>query len=128
MASPYSNFVSSIIALFSVSTAAPPAAESPTATLEQIRSSMLELLLSCPPEASASLQRRIRFAVDVQALWFLRSELMALLARSCGEVQAREKVTALSPGFHQLLPAGMRSRTSFLDSGGHSQWDEHLGR
>jgi hypothetical protein len=115
----YSTCMNSLAALFNVSTAAP--APRAVATTDEVRQEMLDLVATCPPDAGASLQRRLRFA-DAQGLWFMRSELMALLARTRGEVAAREAVTGLSLRFEGLLPASLKARASFLDSGGHSRW------
>jgi hypothetical protein len=87
--------------------------EGPTVTVEDIRTLMLEMVGE-PTEDSAILVRRIRYAADPQALWFLRSELMGLLARRQGESIARAKLEVVSEMFHELLPSGLRSRPSPL--------------
>lgn len=107
---------STIYAIFSVSTAAvsrPPDAGS---TLEDIRQAMLELTTLDPSDRGVFLARRIRYASDLQALWFMRGELMALLARTHGEAMALQKVESLSSMFAELLPRGLRSRPSPLSS------------
>jgi hypothetical protein len=105
---------SSIYAMFSVSTAATPRAEDP-ATMDQIREAMLAMAAMDHGERAAGLARRIRYATDLQALWFMRGELMQLLARDHGEMAAREKVDELSVMFTNLLPSGLRSRPSPLN-------------
>jgi hypothetical protein len=105
---------SSIYAMFSVSTAATPRAEDP-ATMDQIREAMLAMAALDHGERAAGLARRIRYATDLQALWFMRGELMQLLARDYGEAAAREKVDELSCMFTNLLPSGLRSRPSPLN-------------
>lgn len=105
---------SSIYAMFSVSTAATPPAEDP-ATMDQIREAMLAMAALDAGERGAGVSRRIRYATDLQALWFMRGELMQLLARDHGEVAAREKVDELSAMFIHLLPSGLRSRPSPLN-------------
>ena len=104
---------SSIYAMFSVSTARPRPADDGS-TLENIRQMMLTLAESEGSERGAALVRRIRYAMELQALWFMRGELMALLARSRGEVAARRSVEELSAHFESLLPSGLRSRPSPL--------------
>lgn len=105
---------SSIYALFSVGTTPPPADD--TARLEEIREVMLTLSqMDGGTDHSASLTRRIRYATDLQVLWFLRGELMGLLARSVGEAVALEKMDRLSEMFSGLLPRGLRSRPSPLN-------------
>ena len=105
---------SSIYAMFSVSTRVSHAADA--ATMDQIREAMLALAGDDPGERAAGLVRRIRYATDLQALWFMRGEIMQLLARNHGEAVAREKVDELSSLFADLLPSGLRSRPSPLNS------------
>ncbi|HVZ44974.1 MAG TPA: hypothetical protein VHA82_14275 [Ramlibacter sp.] len=63
---------------------------------------------------AAGLATRIRFAPDVQGLWFLRSELMRYLASRHGEAIAREQLAALGEMFKDALPGALRSRPSPL--------------
>jgi hypothetical protein len=58
--------------------------------------------------------RRIRYANDVQALWYLRGDLMGALAAMHGEVVAREKLASITDMFQGLLPGGLHSRPSPL--------------
>lgn len=105
---------SSIYALFSVSTSSSRIDDA--ATMDQIREAMLEMTGDDPRDRTAGLARRIRYATDLQALWFMRGELMQLLARNEGELAAREKVDELTSLFTDLLPSGLRSRPSPLDA------------
>jgi hypothetical protein len=105
---------SSIYALFSVSTSSSRIDDA--ATMDQIREAMLEMTGDEHGERAAGLVRRIRYATDLQALWFMRGELMQLLARNEGEATAREKVDELTSLFTHLLPSGLRSRPSPLDA------------
>ena len=105
---------SSLYALLSVTTSRPRLDDA--ATMDQIREAMLALTADEGSERANGLTRRIRYATDLQALWFIRGELMQLLARSQGEVAAREKVDELSSLFSDLLPSALRSRPSPLDS------------
>ena len=104
---------SSIYAMFSVSTRATQADDA--ATMDQIREAMLAHCGDDPGERAAGLARRIRYATDLQALWFMRGEIMQLLARNEGEAAARGKVDELSALFSGLLPNALRSRPSPLD-------------
>lgn len=104
---------SSIYAMFSVSTSTSRAAD--PASMDQVREAMLALTGDDPGERAAGLARRIRYATDLQALWFMRGELMQLLARNHGEAAAREKLDELSSLFCDLLPSGLRSRPSPLN-------------
>jgi hypothetical protein len=53
------------------------------------------------------LGRKLRFAEDVQTLWYARSELMAALASLHGEARARQELERLTRLFHGLLPPGL---------------------
>lgn len=105
---------SSIYAIFSVTTAATAGPPDAGKAVENIRQAMLALTALDPGDRGVFLARRIRYASDLQALWFMRGELMALLARSQGEAAALEKVEGLSAMFADLLPRGLRSRPSPL--------------
>jgi hypothetical protein len=109
----YQTIRSGLLALFNVSTADDPPTAEPTITIEEIRAEMLEMV-GQPTDATAALVRRIRYATDPQALWFMRSELMGLLARRDGEAVARVQLEMLSQMFRELLPSGLRSRPSPL--------------
>jgi len=103
---------SSIYAMFSVSTRASHAEDA--ASMDQIREAMLAMVAADKGDRAAGLVRRIRYATDLQSLWFMRGEVMQLLARDHGEAAAREKVDELSSLFAHLLPSGLRSRPSPL--------------
>jgi hypothetical protein len=105
---------SSIYAMFSVSTARPRVDDA--ATMDHIREAMLALTTWDAGERAAGLARRIRYATDLQALWFMRGEIMQLLSRTHGEMAAREKIDELSLLFADLLPSGLRSRPSPLNA------------
>ena len=104
---------SSIYAMFTVSTSAPRVDDQ--TTMDQVREAMLAMTGEDAGERAAGLARRIRYATDLQALWFMRGELMHLLARIHGEAAAREKLDELSALFSHLLPSGLRSRPSPLN-------------
>lgn len=48
----------------------------------------------------------IGVATDIQTLWYLRSDLMGLLADYCGEGAAREHVSIITEMFRGLIPHG----------------------
>lgn len=81
---------------------------------EDIRESMLSTLGPEGWKQFPQLTRRIRYAGDVQALWYLRGDLMGTLASIHGEARAREKVASITAQFQGLLPNGMISRPSPL--------------
>ena len=81
---------------------------------EDIRESMLAMLGEAGPKHFPQVTRRIRYANDIQALWYLRGDLMAALAEMHGEAAAREKVGSVTQMFLGLLPSGLASRPSPL--------------
>lgn len=81
---------------------------------EDIRESMLNLLGDSGPKEFPAITRRIRYANDIQALWYLRGDLMAALAAMHGEMAARKKIASVTEMFQGLLPNGLHSRPSPL--------------
>lgn len=84
-------------------------------TMEEIRESMLVLVGDCAGTSFAHVSRRIHYAVDIQALWYLRGDAMAVLSARHGEAIALEKIEALTEMFEDHLPRGLRSRPSPLN-------------
>jgi len=85
-----------------------------TAAIEQFRVAMLGLLEGDAGDKAAMLSLRIRCAATLQSLWFMRSEMMALLAARYGEVEARHRLDVVSACVRDVLPSGLRSRPSPL--------------
>jgi hypothetical protein len=81
---------------------------------EDIREAMLAVLGEDGPKDFAQITRRIRYASDIQALWYLRGDLMAALAAMHGEKAARHELAALTKQFQGLLPGALNSRPSPL--------------
>jgi hypothetical protein len=81
---------------------------------EDIREAMLALLGDGGSKQFANVTRRIRYANDVQALWYLRGDLMAALATTLGESGARQEVQRITRMFEGLLPGSLTSRPSPL--------------
>lgn len=81
---------------------------------EDIREAMLALLGDAGAKRFPQVTRRIRYANDIQALWYLRGDLMAALAATQGESGAREKIQRITNMFHGLLPGSLSSRPSPL--------------
>jgi uncharacterized protein with von Willebrand factor type A (vWA) domain len=105
---------SSIYAIFTVGVDRIRPPGDGTDRTEQIRQKMLDMVELDGSERAEKLARRIRYA-DLEALWFMRGELMGLLARRHGEVAARERLEGLSHMFEDMLPSGLRSRPSPLN-------------
>ena len=82
--------------------------------LEQVRAAMLECLGEAESFEAPALQRLIARAKDVQTLWFLRANLMGVLASRDGEGGARIQMDQIAPLFQGLLPKGLMSRASRL--------------
>ncbi|HET6829329.1 MAG TPA: hypothetical protein VFH35_11650 [Ramlibacter sp.] len=81
---------------------------------EDIREAMLNLLGETGPKRFPQITRRVRYANDIQALWYLRGDLMAALAALDGEGVARRKVQGITEMFRGLLPGSLTSRPSPL--------------
>ncbi|OYU43792.1 MAG: hypothetical protein CFE44_16445 [Burkholderiales bacterium PBB4] len=59
-------------------------------------------------------QLRVSYANDIQDLWYIRGELMTILADLYGEAKAKAKILQISDMFKGLLPSGLSSRPSPL--------------
>jgi hypothetical protein len=81
---------------------------------EDIRESMLSVLGDTGVKHFPQVTRRIRYANDIQALWYLRGDLMGALAAMHGEAAARQKIASITHMFQGLLPGGLNSRPSPL--------------
>ncbi len=95
-------------------TPAPPSASVLEDATEDIRQAMLDILGDPGVRRFTTVTRRVRYANDVQALWYLRGDLMACLSDMHGEAVARERIARLTRMFQGLLPAGLSSRPSPL--------------
>lgn len=94
-----------------------PARASKTAAagrMESIRHAMLDALGEAGDDSFPQTMRKLRFASDVQGLWYLRGEIMEALASLHGEASAQQQVEHLSVMFQGLLPGGLSSRVSPL--------------
>jgi hypothetical protein len=106
------TFKPNIRSLFGLLGQAAPPSESHLESMEDIREAMLALLGDDASRQFPQVTRRVRYASDVQALWYLRGDLMAVLASKHGEAQARRQIDAVTEMFRGLLPGGMHSRSS----------------
>jgi hypothetical protein len=104
----------SINAILSLGHSISTPASLPAHGIEDIRESMLALIEDDGDKPHV--RRRIRYAVDVQALWYLRGDVMSVLAGKHGEAVARAKLSSINDMFEDLLPQGLRSRPSPLNS------------
>ena len=72
---------------------------------------MLSLLQA---QADLSIQRvaqRILFAEDLEALWYLRQDMLTTLSATNGEVIARGQMASINSLFRGRLPVTMGPRT-----------------
>ena len=81
---------------------------------EDVREAMLALLGDAGSVKFVHVTRRIRYAADIQALWYLRGDLMGALAALHGERAARQQMQGISDMFQGLLPGSLSSRPSPL--------------
>ncbi len=81
---------------------------------EDVREAMLDTLGEDGAGRFPQITRRIRYATDIQALWYLRGDLMGVLAAVHGEGPARHKIQSITRMFQGLLPQGLSSRPSPL--------------
>jgi hypothetical protein len=82
-----------------------------SAQLEDIRHAMLASLSAIPANA-AGLDKTwgaIARAGAAQTLWYLRSDLLSLLADHRGEVDARKDLEHITQMFRGMVPAGLLS-------------------
>jgi hypothetical protein len=92
----------------------PPTESTLETGMEDIREAMLGLLAEDGFRRFPQVTRRIRYAGDIQGLWYLRGDLMAALAAIHGEQTARESIQAITKMFKGLLPGSLNSRPSPL--------------
>jgi hypothetical protein len=83
---------------------------------EEIRHAMLTTLGEKGAELFPPLRRRLMFAPDLEALWYLRSEWMGALSSLHGERVAAAHLRSINIQFEGLLSKGMSSRPSPLSS------------
>lgn len=92
----------------------PPTDSIMESSTEEIREAMLGVLGPSGQKSFPNVARRLRYANDIQALWYLRGDLMAALAALYSESVAREKIAGITDQFQGLLPGGLHSRPSPL--------------
>ena len=81
---------------------------------EEIRQFILDELGEFGEKHYPKITRHVRYAQDVQGLWYTRANVMAVLGAMYGETIARKKVGRISDKFEGLLPRGLSSRPSSL--------------
>jgi hypothetical protein len=76
-------------------------------SVEDIRGAMQHALGADGEHRFPQVARRIRYADDINALWYVRGDLMAALSGIQGEVAARIILADISGLFQGLLPPGL---------------------
>ena len=76
-------------------------------SLEPVRQAMLAALGDDGARANPRLKHRLMYVHDAHALWYARSEMVAVLSRLHGEAKAVDVVRQLTPAFHGLLPKSL---------------------
>jgi hypothetical protein len=106
-----SKFGSSLMSLLGEATAE----RNPQSGMLEIRQAMLDCLDTVGAGAQYEhIWNRVRFAPDIQALWYLRADVMALLADQLGETAANVRILTITEQFRGLLPAAQKSRPNRL--------------
>lgn len=90
-----------------------PTKQALSARTEVIRELMLHELGDYGEKKFPAVARRVRYAPDVQGLWYARSDVMAILANTHGETVAREKIAQISGRFNGLLPKSLTVKIGF---------------
>jgi hypothetical protein len=106
-----SHLRSSLFALLGSAAALPAFREE---RVEHIRQLMLDELGGFGNNHFPQIVRRVRYAIDAQALWFVRSEVVTVLDAMYGETIALEKISRISQKFKGLVPKGLTSRSGAL--------------
>ncbi len=107
-----SKFASSLVSLFIDS--APE--ELNDNRIERVRQAMLTALQGLPDTQTLdSLTRRVRWAPNAQALWYLRMDVMTLLSTQHSEAQARQCLHEITQLFLGLVHTNQMSRPSRLN-------------
>lgn len=53
---------------------------------------------------------KVTYSTSIQALWYLRTELMAFLSEQCGETLASEKLATITEMFRGAVPLNQMSK------------------
>lgn len=102
-----SKFMSSLQGLLSRQPVETPAA---AFRIEDIRQAMLDSMGDGASVKFPLVVHRVKLAASLEALWFLRPELLMVISSMDGELVAQGQVERISAMFDGLLPKGMSSR------------------
>ena len=76
--------------------------------LEEVRRAMLHSLMGLTGCEVARMNMRLRYAGDIEALWYLRSDLLDTLTLLRGEAIAQTVLDRITPMFQGQLPLSLR--------------------
>lgn len=76
--------------------------------LEDIRYAMIQSLAGLSGGDVARMNMRLRYAGDIEALWYLRSDLLDTLTLLRGEAIAQTVLDRITPMFQGQLPLSLR--------------------
>lgn len=88
--------------------------EAPEAVVERIRVAMLAALARQLGQDAQELKQQVHFARDIEALWYLRPEIMNAIAARRGEAAARTCMVGLTVLFKDHHPGAASSRFGAL--------------
>ena len=80
--------------------------------LEDVRKAMLASLAGLAGSEVARMSMRLRYAGDIEALWYLRADLLSTLRQMLGDASAREMMDQLTQLFQGQLPSVPRPATA----------------
>ena len=75
--------------------------------LEEVRRAMLHSLMGLTGCEVARMNMRLRYAGDIEALWYLRSDLLDTLTLLRGEATAQTVLDRITPMFQGQLPLSL---------------------
>lgn len=76
--------------------------------LEEVRWAMLQSLTGLAGSDVARMNMRLRYAGDIEALWYLRTDLFSTLVPLKGEPAARGVIDQVTQRFQGQLPSAPR--------------------
>ena len=76
--------------------------------LEEVRYAMIQCLVGLGGSEVARMNMRLRYAGDIEALWYLRSDLLDTLTLLRGEAIAQTVLDRITPMFQGQLPLSLR--------------------
>ncbi|MEI8169492.1 MAG: hypothetical protein WCG50_07440 [Rhodoferax sp.] len=88
---------------------------SPENRVKDIRQAMIDCIEGLGNESrSARVLAQVLYSPDIQSLWYLRSDVLTLMASLQGESVAHARISPITDMFVGLLPAAQKSRPNRL--------------